>query len=433
MSISGDDASCVFQVDSRASASISGLTIEGGATPLSGGGLYSMGTLTLTDCTISGNSARSGGGLENTGVATITDCTFSGDTVTYYGGGLENQGVATITGCTFSDNTAREGGGVFNSSKASIGTMTLSDCTISGNSAVLGTGLVNGLGMTTLTACTISGNSAYFGSAGLYNHGGSTSTIFLTDTIVAGNTSTNGEDDDIGGRQAGGVTGSYNLIGPGGSGGVSGGVNGNIVLTSLAGLGLGTLADNGGPTPTIALLPGSPAIEAGTAVAGLTTDQRGQPLDSPDPDIGTFQTQTDQPPLPAFIVTSTADDGSVGTLRWAVAQENAATTPSVIEIELGSAPATIALSQVQLELSNTAIPITIVDPPWEGPVTIDGGGMSRVFQVDLGVTATLSGLTITGGSASDRGGGIYNMGGILNLNDCTITGNYAEFRRRRPG
>ena len=52
---------------------------------------------------------------------------------------------------------------------------------------------------------------------------------------------------------------------------------------------LAPLGDYGGPTQTMALLPGSPAIGTGIAVAGITTDQRGFALDSPRPDIGAFQ------------------------------------------------------------------------------------------------------------------------------------------------
>ena len=115
----------------------------------------------------------------------------------------------------------------------------------------------------------------------------------LTDTIVAGNTNPS-DASDIGGTN---VSGSYNLIGTGGSGGLVNGVNGNIVLTSLTDLGLAPLGNYGGPTQTMALLPGSPAIGAGViadypgTTTPITTDQRGEPLDSPNPDIGAFQTQ----------------------------------------------------------------------------------------------------------------------------------------------
>jgi hypothetical protein len=72
------------------------------------------------------------------------------------------------------------------------------------------------------------------------------------------------------------VSGSNNLIGTDGSGGLVNGSSGNIVLTSLANLGLAPLGNYGGPTQTMALLPGSAAIDAGTSGTGIpTTDQRG--------------------------------------------------------------------------------------------------------------------------------------------------------------
>jgi hypothetical protein len=57
-------------------------------------------------------------------------------------------------------------------------------------------------------------------------------------------------------------------------------------------------------------------------------------------------------------------------------------------------------------------------------VTVSGGGLSRVLQVDPGATASISGLTITGGSAAN-GGGMYNDNGTATLTDCTISGNAA--------
>jgi hypothetical protein len=180
------------------------------------------------------------------------------------------------------------GGGVFNA-----GTATLTDCTLSGNSAAhSGGGVLNanyGTPNLTLTDCTLNGNSAPYGGGGLYGYG----TTTVTDTIVAGNTDGVGDASDIGGN----VSGSYNLVGTGGPGGLVNGESGNIVLTSLTNLGLAPLGDNGGPTQTMALLPGSAAIGAGViadypgTTTLITTDQRGEPLDSPNPDIGAFQTQ----------------------------------------------------------------------------------------------------------------------------------------------
>ncbi len=108
---------------------------------------------------------------------------------------------------------------------------------------------------------------------------------------------------------------------------------------------------------------------------------------------------------PSFQVNSTADDGSTGTLRWAVVQANSAGSDSAIEFELGTTAATITLSQGVLDLTNTAYPVSIYDGPGQGPVTISGNGASQVFQVNQNVTASLSGLTITGGSTSGSGSG----------------------------
>ena len=66
-------------------------------------------------------------------------------------------------------------------------------------------------------------------------------------------------------------------------------------------MGLAPLANNGGLTQTMALLPASAAIEAGRAVTGITADERGQPLDFPVPDIGAFQTQTGQVRVPFLL------------------------------------------------------------------------------------------------------------------------------------
>jgi len=268
-------------------------TISGGRVNGKGGGMYNSGTANLTGCTISGNSAvgGSGGGVFNsrTGNLTLTDCTVSGNSAVGpggrlggVGGGVFNAGTANLTGCTVSGNSVpnnfgdvtyqrNSGGGVYNR-----GTANLTDCTLSGNSAGWGGGVYNySYARANLTACTVSGNSAGSGG-GLYNNGGyDGGVVGLTDTIVAGNTS------DIDGV---GWGGSDNLIGTGGSG-------------ELAELGLAPLGNYGGPTQTIALLPGSPAIGAGViadypgTATPITTDQRGFPLDSPKPDIGAFQSQ----------------------------------------------------------------------------------------------------------------------------------------------
>jgi hypothetical protein len=284
LSVSGNNASRVFQIDSGVTASISGLTITKG----NSGGLFNLGAATLTNCTVSRNynSARYGGGLVNYYGATamLTNCTVSGNSTGFGGGGLVNQGTATLTSCTVSGNSAVRGGGLDNYGRA-----TLTNCTVSRNYATRGGGLDND-GRATLTNCTVSGNSARFG-AGLDNYG----TATLTNTIVAGNTSRlGGFASDIKGATS--VSGSYNLIGTGGSGGLTDGVNHNQV--GVASPLLGTLGDYGGPTQTIPLLPGSPAIGKGSPALAvdpstgqaLTAAQRGY-TPSSMADIGAFQDQ----------------------------------------------------------------------------------------------------------------------------------------------
>ncbi len=300
--ISGSSANLNYArgVYNRGTANLSDCTITGGASQANGAGVYNSGTANLTGCTISGSSAiiARGGGVFNsrTGNLTLTDCTVSGNSA-FNGGGVYNSGTANLTDCTVSGNSApagsggfadlrNSGGGVYNR-----GTANLTDCTLSGNSATGSHGFGGGVynygptGNLILTACTLSGNSAPFGG-GLYNPGGDYGgTVGLTDTIIAGNAN-GGASNDIGGS----VSGSYNLIGTGGSGGLANGVDGNIVLTSLTDLGLVPLGNNGGPTQTMALLPGSPAPRARVhrRISGVTTDQRGVPRGNVL-DIGAYQ------------------------------------------------------------------------------------------------------------------------------------------------
>ena len=207
--------------------------------PSQGGGIYNSGTMSVTDSTLSGNSASIGGGIDNSGTLTVTCSTFNGNTATESLGFLNHQ--------------SHGQGGVINNS----GTLSIIYSTSSGNSASVGGGINN------------------------------SRPASIVDTIIAGNTeSGRSRASDI----EGDVNGSYNLIGAGGSGGLKNGQDGNVVLKSLKGLGLAPLGDYGGPTQTMALLPNSPAIDAGTAVPGVTTDQRGitRPQGSP-PDIGAFE------------------------------------------------------------------------------------------------------------------------------------------------
>jgi hypothetical protein len=383
LTISAGGLSRDVQVESGVTASFSGLTLTGGSAPTGGGGgVENLGTATLTDCTIRGNSAFTGGGVENLGKATLAGCTISGNSALQYGflpgvgGGVYNKGTATLTACTLSGNSADNGGGVYNK-----GTLTLTGCTISGNSVLV----------------TVGG--------GVDNDG----TLTIGDTIVAGNTAPFGPDVD------GTVTTDlgYNLVGDTSS---SGGFTAATDLLNKA-AGLAPLGDYGGPTQTMALVHGSLAIGHGAAM-GQTTDQRGFALDSPKPDIGAFQTQ------PGIVVNTTLDGDSTPlgelSLRQALNLAGAQGTATItFDPTAFAAHQTIALTAGPLELSDTGGLEKITGPA--AGLTIDAGGKSDVLQVDNGVTASLSGLTFSGGSGASVGG-IANYGD-LTLAGCTISGN----------
>ncbi len=234
----------------------------------------------------------------------------------------------TVIDSTIADNSAGAGGGIDNE-----GTMTVTNSTIADNSAFEGGG-ISIYGTTTITSSTIAYNSINGGGGGgLFLWSGN---AILDNTIVALNTGaiTGGTTpDDI--FEAGGPASSssaYNLIGTGGSGGLVNGVNGNQVGVADPGLDPNGLQDNGGPTQTIALLAGSPAIDAGsnslavdpTTGQPLAFDQRGPGfprIANGNVDFGAFEFEgpfavvTTQPPGSVtagagFGLTVTAEDGS---------------------------------------------------------------------------------------------------------------------------
>jgi CSLREA domain-containing protein len=270
-----------------------------------GGGIFNFGVqLTMTNCTVSGNGSGQGGnGFAGAGGL---------------GGGIFNASPMNAIGCTVSNNFTRGpssggqglGGGIFNGSQ-----LTMSNSTISGNSTHLdsgrGGGIYNNVSSTiTLSNCTVTGNSAYTccsfqNGQGINNNG----TANVANTIISGNG--NGSVPDVTGNF---TSQGHNLIGRatiGPNGGSNGdesgftnGSNGDQVGTLLSPLDplLGPLANNGGLTQTHALLPGSPAIDAGNnsfitnpPFSGPPfTDQRGPGfprISNTTVDIGAFESR----------------------------------------------------------------------------------------------------------------------------------------------
>jgi CSLREA domain-containing protein len=249
-----------------------------------GGGIYNgSGELNLINSTVSSNTARSrGGGIYNrAGVVTLTDSTVSFDTA-YVGGGIFNRdGVVALTNSTVSSNQAWSftylpqgilgyGGGIANSA-----VLTLANSTVSGNSAGVHYGVGGGIlnhGTATITNSTVSDNSAAVESP--YGPGGgggisNSNVVTLTSTIVANNRVISGFD------SVDNCRGSFSSLGYNLADDTTCGFSepSDLVVADAM---LGPLADNGGPTETHDLLPGSPAIDAGSVdCPPPATDQRG--------------------------------------------------------------------------------------------------------------------------------------------------------------
>ncbi len=169
---------------------------------------------------------------------------------------------------------------------------------------------------------------------------------------------------------------------------------------------LGPLTNNGGPTATIALLPGCRAIDAGDTAAAPPTDQRGVPRPfGLVADIGAYEYNTPTNPGPSSVVTECTE----AALRAAMSGGGTVTF---------ACDGTITLASTIMTTTNTVLDAA------HHQIAISGGNAVRLFYVSPGVAFCLANLTITNGSASD-GGGILNAGGSVNATNCVFSGNRA--------
>src|SRR5437016_10597667 len=238
-------------------------------------------TITISGLTIrNGHAGTTGGGIdnENDAMLTITNCTVSSNTAGL-GGGVFNGGTLTIGSTTISRNSASTGGGTYNDGG---GTLTVTNSTFSGNTATPSGGGIFNINIFTLTNSTFSGNSAGFGG-GIYNLG----TVQIGDTILnMSHISSSGTVRSLGYNLSSDDGGGF-LTGPGDQ------INSNPLL--------GPLQNNGGPTFTHELLPGSPAIDAGNPrfTPPPIYDQRGPSfwrVRNRRIDIGSLEVQAGQTP-----------------------------------------------------------------------------------------------------------------------------------------
>jgi CSLREA domain-containing protein len=383
LTISGANAYPVFTISSG-TVSISGLTIANGNETAAGagGGIINEGTLTVSNSTLSGNSASggsAGGGIANFGTLTVTNNTFSGNSASGggAGGGIANNGTLTVTNSTFSGNSAvggGAGGGITNDV-----TLTVTNSIFSGNSGTNAGGIYN-------SDQVNDSNNVFFNNA---TENASGFTLSATD-----------------------VTGKDPMLLP--------------------------LGNYGGPTETMLPLPGSPAICVGSSSlvpSGVTTDQRGFPLDASCVDAGAVQTN--------YLMVNTAGDSNddscttaTCSLRDAITAANTSTMGDIgfsPTLFTATPPATVPSIVLSTSLPALRGQINIVGPVASTPpaltsVTVSGNDtVGSLFTVNSGAQVFLYGMTIANGIATSgySGGGITNQG-TLTVSNSTFSGNLAS-------
>ncbi len=457
---------------------VSDATFTGNSANILGGGLYnSLGTATISRSKFSNNSGNvggfasgfvGGGGIGNDGgTLTLSYLTFLNNTAAGgYGGGIASEpvqakGLVSLSYATLSGDSAGYGGAISN-----YATMTVANTTMSGEGAGYG-GAVQNAGSLTMTNATLAGNTAATAGGGVYNNSGTLTAVNVTiagnlvaingagggldaaggvaalyNTIVAENTmdGTPATASDIvtSGTGATSASSAYNLIGIGGSGSIDDGTNGNIVLTTLTGIGLAPVGQNGGQNPTVALLAGSPAIDKGSAsILGVTVptvDQRGA---ASRPGGRQCRAEARHRGLRGDLVVFGHDQ------RRHRRRRHAAIGHRLERRQLECQPGQPHGSRAQhrrlqhrfrrcvRQPSNNLSDRRHADALQPGDrhrdlgagasqVTISGNNAVGVVMVTAGTTATLSGVTITAGLAAS-GAGVNNQGGNLTVKNAAIT------------
>ncbi len=463
------------------------LTVRNANSTFAGGGaVYNAGTLTLNQCTFSGNSTTTGSGgggyKDNPGMLTCTQCTFASNSCTNYGGAIfsKSSQAVQLTHCTVALNHAGiYGGGLY----TSVSTTVL--------------GMANCL----LVLNTADGSSA---TRDAYTFGSLTFTgVNMVSSFISNN-------DNV----------SF---------------TGVIVVSDPK---LGPLADNGGPTQTMALLSGSPAVDAAVG-SSITADQRGRPVVD-RADVGAFEMQAggsfsfsastyqalEGYPLIVTIARGGDSIGGSATVRLLTTPGTPAAADFITRADSTTSDVTFTSGESQQDVLiyptknapvkagetftltltqprpagvatlgattsatvtvSTTKPLQVSNTNDDGPgslrqvlataaaapgynavtfapalngqtitlgseivvtdtdgvmvdatglaagITIDGGGSSRIFSVATGARLDLRRLTLAhgngvGATTSGNGGALYNKGRAC-LFQCTLTGNSTQFQ-----
>lgn len=442
--------------------------IEGNRAQFGGGGLFNVdpGTVELVRCQIVNNEASQGGGVRSDNGLEATESDFSGNEASSSGGGIQISGSVRISRCVLTDNVTEGDGGAIRGGRGLIvgstvtgnaamgngggivvgGELLVQECTIDHNSAGndggglwMRVGGLGGLGSLQISNSTVSGNDAIRNGGGvcLIRDGASAmATATIENSTLHGNRAVGAGGGIF--AQTGGQFTLSNAIVAGSVGGDVGSDNGVIVEagfniiedgsfvtapTSMNGDPmLEPLADNGGPTMTHALLPGSPAIDAGDCSGGTVHfDQRriSRPQGS-GCDIGAFE---------VFVPCHIADpipNGDSAALIAAIRCANDRPGPDTINLSTSGDYPLVSVENVTdgpNGLPSIISEITIVGNG--ATVRREGAQLFRVHHVASSGELNLNELTIRGGTPAsipleqDAGGGVFNRG-ELNMTGVTV-------------
>lgn len=453
----------IIQIQNVTTVNLSGMTITGANIGFDNGAgiLASYSnfpfppglTLNFSDLNITGNSCGGGG----CGISTanynlnLSNSTVSNNSSSYCCGGGGPGGIqfsgantfnlinSTVSGNTSGNNNSTAGGGIW-----SIGS-TLN--------------VINS---------TITDNGTNGGSSGVNVGNG---TVTVRNSIIAGNRNNTNTPDVTKTVSSTVISLGNNIIGNAPAGiGFTNGVNNDFVGNGASPFNplLGTLADNGGSTPTHALLSNSQAINNGNNCVtdlscstnnppfALTSDQRGKSRVG-QVDIGAFE-------APLNLVVTNTNDSGTGSLRAAITAANADPAFDNITFEIpptnaGCVNGFCTITLTSGELLITANSSLAINGTGANRLAVSGNNQSRVFRITGGAITAISGLTIThgnsaaslpnnfgggffvsdgsaltltnsaviGNSAPGAGGGISNVNSTVSLANCTVSGNSAGF------
>ena len=295
LTVSGDNASRVFQIAAGATVSMNDLIIADGVGSPQGGGILNFGVLNLDTVTVTNNTESGGGaadfqlgggGIYNGDGATLNltnSAVTNNSTLGQPGGGIYGffNSTINVTNSTVSGNVAGDVAGGLRT----LGNATIVNSTISGNTSTAwhGGAMFSTDGVVTIVNSTIVGNNAPGGTAGglMVATFGAPVDVTIQNSIIADNGTYNCQ---IEGGAAAVLTSLGNNVSTDGSCSPIG----SDIIVAAGGAGVDTLADNGGPTQTHALLAGSVAIDAANTAVCPLTDQRGVARDAAC-DVGAFE------------------------------------------------------------------------------------------------------------------------------------------------